>query len=1259
MSSPAPASLTPPDSAAGRDGRAADAQSRRRALPLALGVLFLGVVLTWAASHAVDRLESARVQQDTEHAVSRVTAALTERINYYVAHLRATAGLFAASDRVSLFEWDRYAAATELSPLNDLGAAGLAYAPRIAADRRADWEDLMFYNYDRVIPIRGSTAGSAYPVQFVAPRTEAMEGVLGYDLHASAVRREAIEAAIERGDVVLSGPISLQDTSDASPAGLLVLPIYDPAMHLMRGAARADMSRGVVVLGLRYHDWIASVTDDWTDEVAVELIDDSDDAPVVLVPGAAEMTAASVSRTLTVGGRQLRLLFHPTRQFEDSVAGITVRTAGVVMTIAFTLLTFFLASGRHRALATAAQISGALAASERRFALAASATSDGIWEWSPGQHAVFLSARAQQMLFGRTQAEAVGWRTVLRCLPLGERRALLLALRGHLQHRQPLDVAVSLSDAEERRRHLLIRGQAAWDSFGRPTRVAGAISDVTPLHERELALERARQFYARVLDFLPHPVLVKSADHRYVLANRAAGEFLDRPPEAVVGRRTEEVLPGQSPEHLAEDVRVLEDGGVTTREFHVLLDNGNERDAIISKAGVAGLEGEPVVLVTVTDVTALRQVERSLKQSLVELDALFSNSPLGMAMVKVNGTIVRANAAFSRMVGVAVDALPGMRYAELTPERLHVLDQAKTIDALRQGVVTPYERAFVRPDGVEVPVVLSGAVMRAADGETAIWTVVEDISERKAAESALAAAHATNASIVEAMPDMLVQFDDALNLVAVRRPPGVPMREGVENSVGLPIGEIVSPKRLAQVLPTLRKAQSSGTLQCVEYRAPDPCGRTQDYEARVAPISTGGLLVVLRNVSELKARERALRESEARFRLMADASPVVIWLADAQLNITYANRAWRTLTGLSLEETAAVRWVSVIHPDDIARVKAVGRDARDAQHPYRVEFRVRQPGGRYAWLLAMGEPRADERGEVVGFIGVAINISTEKHAQEALRKHRDHLAELVTEKTASLIQAKEAAERANEAKSLFLANMSHELRSPMHAVLSYARLGEDKAHSAPPDKLRDYFHRIRRSGDRLLSLVDNLLDLSKLEAGRMTLDMQALSLGEVATEVCAEFDGLCGARQIRVRTALDASAPPVIGDAVRLGQVVRNLLSNAIRFSPDGGTITVVLRTETPPAGPATAVQLQVIDQGVGIPESELEAVFDKFVQSSATRTGAGGTGLGLAICREILSAHGGRIRASNVAGGGACFEIVLPAADVVGETPGEESKPS
>ncbi|KAA3653430.1 MAG: PAS domain S-box protein [Proteobacteria bacterium] len=1260
MSSPAPASLTPPDVVDGHDGPAADALSRRRALPLALVVLFLGVVLTWAASRYVDQLESARTEQDTEHAVSRITAALSERVNYYVAHLRATAGLFVASDRVSLFEWERYAATTELSPLNDMGAAGLAYAPRVAADRRADWEDTMFYGYDRVITIRGSTVGSAYPVQFVAPRTDALEGVLGFDLGSSVVRREAIEAATERGDVVLSAPVALQDSRDASPAGLLVLPVFHPAKHLMPSVNPADMVRGVVVLGVRYHDWIASVAGSWTNAVAVELIDDSGDTPVVLVPAGEVASTAHVERTLTVGGRQLRLVFHPTRQLEDSVAGITVRTAGALMTVAFALLTFFLASGRHRALAAAAKVSGALADSERRFALAASATSDGIWEWSPGRHEVFLSARAQQILFGRVLPVAAGWRTVLRCLPPGERRALLLALRGHLQHRQALDVAVSLPDAEGGRRHLLIRGQAAWDGFGRPTRVAGAISDVTPLHARELALERARQFYARVLDFLPHPVLVKSEDHRYVLANRAAGEFLDRPPEAVVGRRTEEVLPGQSAEHLAEDARVLGEGGVSTREFHIVLDNGNERDAIISKAGVAGLEGEPVVLVTVTDVSALRHAERSLKQSLLELDALFSNSPLGMAMVKVNGTIVRANLAFSRMVGVAAEQLPGMRYAQLTPEHLQVLDQAKTIDALRQGVVTPYERAFVRPDGVEVPVVLSGAVMRAADGETAIWTVVEDISERKAAEAALAAAHATNASIVEAMPDMLVQFDEALNLLAVRRPQGLRLSRDIEKAVGLPLAEIVSPKRLAQVLPTLRKAQSSGELQCVEYRAPDPDGRMQDYEARVAPVSTGGLLVVLRNVSELKARERALRESEARFRLMADASPVVIWLADAQLNITYANRAWRTLTGLSLEETAGVSWVSVIHPDDVARVKAVGREARAAQQPYRVEFRVRQPGGRHAWLLAMGEPRMDEQGEVVGFIGVAINISSEKRAQEALRTHRDHLAELVTEKTASLIEAKEVAERANEAKSRFLANMSHELRSPMHAVLSYARLGEDKALSAPAEKLRDYFHRIRSSGDRLLRLVDNLLDLSKLEAGRMTLDMQPLSLAPVVTEVAAEFDGLCDARQIRVLTELDAATPRVRGDAVRMGQVVRNLLSNAIKFSPDGGGITVQLRGVAPQgSGPVTEVSLRVIDAGVGIPETELEAVFDKFVQSSATRTGAGGTGLGLAICREILVAHGGRIRASNVAGGGACFEIVLPVDVASGQTPVEEPKPS
>ncbi|HPR05896.1 MAG TPA: PAS domain S-box protein [Denitromonas sp.] len=1250
MSSPGSASLTQPDKRLTADTQAVRVASLRRALPLALVVLLLGVVLTWVGAHYVDRLESARATQEADHAVNRVTSSLLERLNYYTAHMRAAAGLFVASNRVSLFEWERYIATTELRPLNEMGAAGLVYAPRVAADRRADWEDFMFYAYDRVITIRGSTEGAAFPIQFAAPRVSTLEVVLGFDLASSPTRRAAIEAAISRGDVVLSGPVTLQDAGDASPAGILALPVFDPAKDLMRDVPDRDLVRGVVVLGIRYGDWIASVSKDWTDKVRLELFDESGDIPVRLVALEEASSGASVSRRMVVGGRQLRLVFYPVAQLGDSVAGLTVRAAGALMTLAFALLTFYLASGRQRALASAERIGGALEASERRFALAATATSDGIWEWASDRSEMYLSARAQAMLFGGPKPGPIGWRNMLQCLPADERRVLLLALRGHLRHRQPLEVAICVSSADGEHRRLLIRGRAEWDAVGRPTRVAGAISDVSLLHERELALERAREFYARLLDFLPHPVLVKSVDHRYVLANQAAGVFLGRDAERIVGLRTEDVLPGQSAKHLAEDERSLS-GVVSTQEFHLMQDNGNEHDAIISKVGVAGLEGEPVVLVTITDVSTLRRTERALKSSLAELDALFRNSPLGMAMIRVDGSIVRVNEAFAQMVGVEADALPGMRYAALTPQRLHALDREKTLDALHQGVVTPYERAFVRPDGTEVPVLLSGAVMRDAEGGTAIWTVVEDISERKAAELALAAAHATNASIIAAMPDMLIQFDANLRLVAVRTRDDVRLIVDMDTAVGRPLDEIISQKRFMQVVPTLRRAQFSGQLQCVEYRAPDGNGNMQDYEARVAPVGTGGLLVVLRNVSELKARERALRESEARFRLLADAAPVVIWLADVQLNITYANRAWLTLTGMASLETLGVDWLRFVHPDDLAAVKEVGREARRTGQAYQLEFRVRREGGTYAWLMAKGEPRVDEQGQVVGFIGVGVDISNEKKAREALREHRDHLAELVTEKTASLIDAKEAAERANEAKSRFLANMSHELRSPMHAVLSYARLGEDKALGAAPEKLRDYFQRIRSSGDRLLRLVDNLLDLSKLEAGRMVLDIQPLVLSTVVAEALDEVEGLRVARGIGLSTEMAADVPAVAGDALRIGQVVRNLLSNAIKFSPSGGQIFVEMSVDSLPSGRRAddnggrdAVALRVIDQGGGIPETELEAVFDKFVQSSATRTGAGGTGLGLAICREILIAHGGQIHARNIASGGACFEIVLPA---------------
>jgi signal transduction histidine kinase len=173
-------------------------------------------------------------------------------------------------------------------------------------------------------------------------------------------------------------------------------------------------------------------------------------------------------------------------------------------------------------------------------------------------------------------------------------------------------------------------------------------------------------------------------------------------------------------------------------------------------------------------------------------------------------------------------------------------------------------------------------------------------------------------------------------------------------------------------------------------------------------------------------------------------------------------------------------------------------------------------------------------------------------------------------------------------------------------------------------------------------LLNDLLDLSKCEAGRMVLNLEEVQFERLARDIVGEFDLLLQSRRQRVEFRMEATAGVCVGDAARLGQVVRNLVANAVKFTPEGKVIHVRI-TDGMAGGGAAALRLVVSDEGVGIPPDELLCVFDKFVQSSRTRTGAGGTGLGLAICREIVEAHGGRIEACNNPAGGAEFTVTLP----------------
>jgi signal transduction histidine kinase len=288
-----------------------------------------------------------------------------------------------------------------------------------------------------------------------------------------------------------------------------------------------------------------------------------------------------------------------------------------------------------------------------------------------------------------------------------------------------------------------------------------------------------------------------------------------------------------------------------------------------------------------------------------------------------------------------------------------------------------------------------------------------------------------------------------------------------------------------------------------------------------------------------------------------------------------------------------------------------------------------------------------------------IRYSLERRKMEdELRKHREQLEHEVNERTADLrtvneqlrneieerkqvekelLIAKADAESANEAKSEFLANMSHELRTPLHSILSFSSFGIKKFDNAKPEKLLDYYSRIKESGEVLLSLLNDLLDLAKLESRGTRFTLIPTDLHKLVRTVIKEFDTMLSERGLNLRHEPPDLNKKIALDADKIKQVLRNLLNNAIKFSPDSGVIEIdISRLES-------SVRVSVRDQGPGIPQDELEAVFDKFVQSSKTKTGAGGTGLGLAICQEIIAGHEGCIRAENRPEGGAEFIIEIP----------------
>ncbi|MBX3620693.1 MAG: PAS domain S-box protein [Rhizobacter sp.] len=794
------------------------------------------------------------------------------------------------------------------------------------------------------------------------------------------------------------------------------------------------------------------------------------------------------------------------------------------------------------------------------------------------------------------------------------------------------------------------------DEEGHVAGMFGISRNITERKRAEAALRESEDTNRTLLASMVDGMFV-AQDHRFVFANAALPRLLGWGDDEFVGLPFSEVL---APEFLGMwnerfEQRVA-DGPEPINHYEVQFQKrgSGERVWVELRASRLQYHGRPAVLGLIRDVTARRQADQALRD-VSELVQAVENSVLDhMAVLDLRGSIVAVNEAWERFAkanGASDAALlartgVGSNYLDVCRQAQGPgSDDARAVAEGIASVLSGRQALFTLEYACHAPGVprwfhMSVTPLRTSSGGAVV--VHADVTQRRRAEDAVRESEALYRSVVLALDEGIMVFSARRRLLACN--------PQAERFFGMKLAQL----RDMQVFSRWKPLRPDGSpMPFNEF----PLGRTlltgqpsRDVLLGVVPpggglrwltvnaepvhdAQTGRMTSVVASFSDITERYE-VEEQLRKLSLAVEQSPIGIVIRDTAGRLEYVNEAYTRISGWARDEVLG-RPAIDFQPQRLP----AGREqemqvALAAGRTWTGEFVSTRKNGEAYDELVHAAPIRQHDGRVTHHLLIGEDVTEKKRLGQELDRHRHHLEDLVASRTAELQAARAQADAANQAKSSFLANMSHEIRTPMNAIIGLTYLLRRDARE--PTEI-ERLGKVNDAAAHLMQVINDILDLSKIEAGKLVLEETDFSLQGLLTRACALVADRAQAKGLALTVQVDGVPDGLRGDATRLLQALLNLLSNAVKFTEHGSIVLRVERLARDDAG--LRVRFSVRDTGIGIAADKLDQLFAAFVQADTSTTRRfGGTGLGLAITQRLAAMMGGEVGVSSTPGVGSEF---------------------